>query len=63
MVDPAATATDKLSIGIQLKIADTTSPVWLLETLSTFSLSPDLVKVTRIVGLWSEGDPGRAAFW
>jgi hypothetical protein len=57
------TAADELSIGIQLKIADTTSPVWLLETLSTFSLSPDLVKVTRIVPLCSDGEPDRAAFW
>jgi hypothetical protein len=34
--------------GIQLKIAETTSPFSLLETLSTFNLSPDFVKVIRM---------------
>jgi hypothetical protein len=34
-----------------VKIAETTSPVFVFATLSTFSLSPDLVEVTRIVDL------------
>jgi hypothetical protein len=46
-----------------LKIAETTSPVWLLETLSTFNLSPDFVELIRIVSLWSDGGPDWTDLW
>jgi hypothetical protein len=49
--------------AFQLKIADITSPVLLLETLSTFNLSPDFVEVTRMVSLCSDGEPDWANLW
>jgi hypothetical protein len=62
LIQPLA-ATDELSGSIQLKIAETTSPVEVLETLRTLSRSPDFVEVTRIVSLWSDGEPGRTDLW